>query len=679
GNRFDVSIFTPLSHLFGSNPNLLNNERFMDVEILAGQTINNGESLTLLPMGTVTTTNMQYRINDLTIAAGGSLELGPQSRTLAEENLTLSISGGMHVNQAEFFNVIDGDDNNGTQNLIEVLDGGVLQLSNTRVDRTPVGDTRDLTQLVVRDGGRFTMTDSFFGLERLQRLGDQTTVLRNDINSLVTVHGGTLLDFELNDLSDLTPAEDGLIAVGDAGATLDFRRNYWGTTIATEIEDKILHQVDDATRPLIVFTPYLLQPNPIPDYSPVELTINTVPAIAGGILEVTYNIRNLSLAGDGTIQTAAVFFLVADGANPETKILDFVDVEPLVAGTETGQRSFALSLPDELDPVWSNGLPGNYSIRILVDATDSLAEFDETNNSRFAAFSASPAVAIVDETGGGTEVAEGGGGDTFSVRLSQVPQSDVTLRAKPDGQIDLGAGPGTPIDLVFTATNALDPMDISVSAVDDLIVEGPDRALIDFELFSGDSTFDGVTLPPLPVSVLDNDTVRVLEFNVNDGDAQRSVIEELSLVFNTEVQIEANAIEIRNVTTNESIDVSVAETQIINGTTVASLQFAPNSITDGNYELTVLSAGVGASGIPLDGDSDGIAGSNYVDEFFRFFGDGDGDRDVDGQDYGAFGLAFLSTVGDASYESRFDFDQDGDVDGRDYGAFATNLFGILPE
>ncbi|MEL6107933.1 MAG: hypothetical protein AAFU85_18060, partial [Planctomycetota bacterium] len=68
GNGFDTPIFTPLSHLFSSNPNLLNNERFLDVEILAGQTINNGESLTLLPMGTVTTTNMQYRINDLTIA-----------------------------------------------------------------------------------------------------------------------------------------------------------------------------------------------------------------------------------------------------------------------------------------------------------------------------------------------------------------------------------------------------------------------------------------------------------------------------------------------------------------------------------------------------------------------------------------------------------------------------------
>ena len=641
-------------------------------------TINNGESLTR-PMGTVTTTNMRYRLNDLTVAAGGSLTFGPSTRTITEENLVLSVAGEMRINRAESFTMIDGDDFGGGFNLIEVVEGGRMIISSTQINRTPSGDTRDINRLVVRDGGRFSMTDSFFGLEQLRLLGDQTTVLRNDINSEVTVHGGTLLDFELNDLSDLASENGGLLATGDAGATLDFRRNYWGTTIVTEIEDKVLHQVDDASRPLIVFEPFLLQPNPIPDYSPVELTIDTAPAIAGGILDVTYNIRNLSLAGNGTLQTAAVFFLVSGGANPETKILDFVDVEPLEAGTETGQRSFALNLPEETDPIWVNGLPGNYSIRILVDATDSLAEFDETNNSRFATFSASPTVAIVSETGGGTEVAEGGGGDTFSVRLSQVPQSDVTFRAKPDEQIDLGAGPGTAIDLVFTATNALDPKDISVTAVDDLIIEGPDFAFIDFELLSGDDTFDGATLPPLPVTVLDNDTVRVLEFNVNDGDMQRSVIEELSLVFNTEVQIASNAIELRNVTTNETVDVSVGTTQIVDGTTVANLQFDPTSISDGNYELTVRSAGVGADGIPLDGNADGSAGSDYVDEFFRFFGDGDGDRDVDGQDYGAFGLAFLSTLGDSSYESRFDFDQDGDVDGQDYGNFASNLFGTLPE
>ncbi|MEO1524338.1 MAG: hypothetical protein AAFX06_02830 [Planctomycetota bacterium] len=204
GNRFDVPIFTPLAHLFPGNPNLLNNERFFDVEILTGQTINNGESLTLLPLGTAVTTNMNYRINDLTVAAGGSLTFGPGTRTIGEESLLLSIGGTVHVNRAEFFNVIDGDDNvSGTQNLIEVIEGGNLRLTNTRIDRIPSGDERDLTQLTIFDGGRITMTDSFFGLERLRLLGDQTTILRNDINSQVTVHGGTLLDFELNDLSDL--------------------------------------------------------------------------------------------------------------------------------------------------------------------------------------------------------------------------------------------------------------------------------------------------------------------------------------------------------------------------------------------------------------------------------------------------------------------------------------------
>ena len=52
----------------------------------------------------------------------------------------------------------------------------------------------------------------------------------------------------------------------------------------------------------------------------------------------------------------------------------------------------------------------------------------------------------------------------------------------------------------------------------------------------------------------------------------------------------------------------------------------------------------------LDGDGDGTGGDDGVfgdeeaDAFFRLLGDGDGDRDVDGQDYGRFGAALFSSA-----------------------------------
>ena len=66
-------------------------------------------------------------------------------------------------------------------------------------------------------------------------------------------------------------------------------------------------------------------------------------------------------------------------------------------------------------------------------------------------------------------------------------------------------------------------------------------------------------------------------------------------------------------------------------------------------------------------------GSGSNDAFFRLLGDSDGDRDVDGQDYGRFGLAFNTIEGSANYDAAFDSDGDGDVDGQDYGRFGQRF------
>ena len=66
-------------------------------------------------------------------------------------------------------------------------------------------------------------------------------------------------------------------------------------------------------------------------------------------------------------------------------------------------------------------------------------------------------------------------------------------------------------------------------------------------------------------------------------------------------------------------------------------------------------------------------GTEASDRFFALFGDTDGDRDVDGHDYGRFGRTFLKSIGTAGYDERLDADQDGDVDGQDYGRFGRNF------
>ena len=67
-----------------------------------------------------------------------------------------------------------------------------------------------------------------------------------------------------------------------------------------------------------------------------------------------------------------------------------------------------------------------------------------------------------------------------------------------------------------------------------------------------------------------------------------------------------------------------------------------------------------------------------ADAFFRLLGDSDGDRDVDGQDFGRFALAFLKPSSDPAFDDAFDADGDGTIDGDDYGWFELRSLRSLP-
>jgi len=121
-------------------------------------------------------------------------------------------------------------------------------------------------------------------------------------------------------------------------------------------------------------------------------------------------------------------------------------------------------------------------------------------------------------------------------------------------------------------------------------------------------------------------------------------------------------------------------TQILGGKTVATLTFTNlaetdyYSLKDGEYQLTVYGEKVRDSDTltALDGDGDGQFGGNRVfgavaaDNFFRKFGDSDGNRTVDGLDLARFRQSFLTP---SNYKWYFDFDGNGDVDGLDLAHF----------
>lgn len=182
---------------------------------------------------------------------------------------------------------------------------------------------------------------------------------------------------------------------------------------------------------------------------------------------------------------------------------------------------------------------------------------------------------------------------------------------------------------------------------------------------------------------------QVRTVSINGGDASRSLVTSLTVELDTQVDVSAASFELKNRLTQETVLLQVTSTSPPTGT-VAELNFLPgssviqrqspslNSLVDGNYELTIIAANVTTSVGATPMGSDYRFGNTATDLFFRFFGDSDGDRVVDGQDYGRFGLTFLQNTSNENFNPWLDLAGDGDVDGQDYGQFVRRFLGSMP-
>ncbi len=192
-------------------------------------------------------------------------------------------------------------------------------------------------------------------------------------------------------------------------------------------------------------------------------------------------------------------------------------------------------------------------------------------------------------------------------------------------------------------------------------------------------------------------TIDVIEVNpvvqvaINGGDTQRSMLRNNVITFSDIVTINPGAFElIKRGPGGGTVDV-VATIDNSSGQSVVTLTYGPGefvaaggSLVDGNYQLTVFGDQVTTStGAALDGDEDGTAGGNFVygdtaaDNFFRFFGDVDGDRIVTTLDLLRLRQTWLAADGDSNFDDRFDRDNDGVISTFDLLFFRKNYLDRL--
>ncbi|MCO8120543.1 S8 family serine peptidase [Stieleria sp. TO1_6] len=181
----------------------------------------------------------------------------------------------------------------------------------------------------------------------------------------------------------------------------------------------------------------------------------------------------------------------------------------------------------------------------------------------------------------------------------------------------------------------------------------------------------------------------VQSISVNHGLPSRSQVTSLEVEFDQQLELAPlqSAFLLENLTTGlmvENIHVSATD---VGGRTVANLRFSGDStidrmgvgdlgdsLADGNYRLTINAASI-RSLLNIQMATDHLFGAADSEQtgLFRWFGDTDGDRDVDGNDIRQFGLSFLARTGDLNFDPHLDQDGDGDIDSQDYGHFSRQF------
>jgi hypothetical protein len=172
-----------------------------------------------------------------------------------------------------------------------------------------------------------------------------------------------------------------------------------------------------------------------------------------------------------------------------------------------------------------------------------------------------------------------------------------------------------------------------------------------------------------------NPQTTLASFAVNDGSAQRAMVDSLSVTFSRAVVYPINGITLTQRSTTGGAPTSIYYTLSSTDGKTWTLTFpydgyVGNSLPDGSYDLNVNGAAI------VDDNGAVLNGVNQTFSFYRLYGDFNGDGVVNGSDFGLLAGNFGKAVGAAQTPGTLwylSYDGSGVVNGADFGQFAARF------
>ncbi|QLE56732.1 DUF4347 domain-containing protein [Nostoc sp. TCL26-01] len=207
---------------------------------------------------------------------------------------------------------------------------------------------------------------------------------------------------------------------------------------------------------------------------------------------------------------------------------------------------------------------------------------------------ATPGVTIT-QSGGNTNVTEGGATDTYTVVLTSQPTSNVTISVNPGTQTTTSAN-----TLTFTAANWNTAQTVTVTAVNDSVVEGNHTSTITHTATSSDTNYNGITIDSVTANITDNDTAGVTitqsggNTNVTEGGAtdtytvvlRSQPTSDVNISINPGTQTTANPITLAftaaNWNTAQTVTVTAVNDAVVEGVHTSTITHTATS-SDANY------------------------------------------------------------------------------------------------